>query len=329
MGIFEILPKLPSLIKRKNEIIDDIISVQPNILITIDSPDFTLRIAKKIKRMTNIKTIHYVAPTVWAWRKNRAKRMAKYIDYVLALFPFEPKILQESGLKSYFVGHPIVNYKIATSSEVNSFKDKYGLKEKKILLVLPGSRYSEVKRLTGTFEKSLKPVIKRFPNYELIIPTTKNVEPYVRGVTLNWAKQPIIISSSNESEKKAAFYSANVALAASGTVSLELALNEVPMVIAYDINFFSRMLMNYLVKIDSVSLVNIVTGSKIIPEFIGKRCRPEFISKALLELMSDKKVRDVQANVQSRCISLLRPNGSRLERYFSALKVFEILDKEI
>lgn len=328
MGIFEIFPRLPALIKRRKEVIEDIISVRPDILITIDSPDFTLRVAKKIKRMTNIKTIHYVAPTVWAWRKGRAEKMSTYIDYVLALFPFEPKILNESGLKSHFVGHPIASYKVASRSEVRQFRDKYKLEKKKILLVLPGSRLSEVKRLVGIFEQSLKLVNKRFPNHEFIMPTTGNVEGYVRKATANWIKKPIIIPSSHESEKKAAFCEADVALAASGTVSLELALNVVPMVIAYDMNIFSRVLLHYLLKIDSVCLVNIVSKSKVIPEFIGSRCRPELIANALSKVMIDKKSRDSQASVQLNCINLLKPREDSQGKCIAALKVFEIINEK-
>lgn len=329
MGLFEIIPKLPSLIKRKNEVINNVLSIKPDILITIDSPDFTLRVAKGVKRKTNIKIIHYVAPTVWAWRKGRARRMTKYIDHVLALFPFEPKILKKSGLKSHFVGHPITSSLIATGNEVSTFREKYNIKNKRLLLVLPGSRHSEVKKLIGTFEKSLLLVNEQFPNHELIIPITKNVEGYVRNSTASWAKKPVIISSSNESEKRAAFYEAEVALAASGTVSLELAFNSVPMVIAYDLNIFSRIIMNYLLKIESVCLVNIVSGSKVIPEFLGKECRPEKIANALISLISDENLRNTQKEVQESCIKALEPQFKNSENYLPAHKVFEIIANKI
>ena len=329
MGLFEIIPKLPSLIKRKNEVINNVISIKPDILITIDSPDFTLRVAKEVKRKTNIKIIHYVAPTVWAWRKGRARRMKKYIDHVLALFPFEPKILEKSGLKSHFVGHPITSSSIATSSEISIFRDKYNINNKRLLLVLPGSRYNEVKKLIGTFEKSLMLVNEKFPKHELIIPITKNVEGFVRNATSGWAKKPIIISSSNESEKRAAFYEAEVALAASGTVSLELAFNSVPMVIAYDFNILSRIIMNYLLRIESVCLVNIISGSKVIPEFLGEKCRPDEIANALIRLIGDINLRNAQKKVQERCIKALEPKFKNSENYLPAYKVFEIITNKI
>ena len=186
-----------------------------------------------------------------------------------------------------------------------------------------------MKKLIGTFEKSLVLVKEKFPNHELIIPITKNVEGYVRNATSGWAKKPVIISSSNESEKRAAFYEAEVALAASGTVSLELAFNSVPMVIAYDLNIFSRIIMNYLLKIESVCLVNIVSGSKVIPEFLGKECRPEEIANALIRLISDKNLRDSQKEIQESCIKALEPQFKNSENYSPAHKVFEIITNKI
>lgn len=335
MGVFEILPKLPQLIKRKNQVINDIININPDALITIDSPDFCLRVAKKVKQKTDIKTIHYVAPTVWAWRRGRALKMAKYIDHVLALFPFEKPFLLNSGLSCDFVGHPIANHQIANPSEVTIFRKKFDLGKKKIILILPGSRIGEVKRLINIFEKTLDIVNQKFPEFELVIPTTKGVESLVKELTKTWSKKPIILNTNNcsyevyNSYKKAAFREATVALAASGTVSLELALNSVPMVIAYDVNFLSRIILKFLLKIKTVTLVNIVTETNSVPEFLGAKCQPVAIADALMELLNSQELRSKQIEVHKVCMARLMLEGDLNQGDFAAVKVIEQLNYNV
>ena len=332
IGIFEILPNLFKLIKRKNQVIDDIIRVNPDALITIDSPDFCLRVAKKVKQKTSIPTIHYVAPTVWAWRKRRALKMAKYIDHVLALFPFEKSLLLESGLSCDFVGHPIVGQQIAKPNEVTDFRKKFNLGTKKIILILPGSRIGEVKRLTDIFKETLNIVSQQFPEFALVIPTTKSVESLVKELTNTWHEKPIILANSTysyevyNSYKKAAFKEATVALAASGTVSLELATNSVPMVIAYDVNFLSRVILKFLLKIKTVTLVNIVTGTDVVPEFLGAKCQPEAIAEALIDLLHSKELRNKQIESYKICMARLVPEGDLNQGDFAAAKVIEHLN---
>ena len=332
MGIFEILPNLFKLIKRKNQVIDDIIRLNPDALITIDSPDFCLRVAKKIKQKTSIQTIHYVAPTVWAWRKGRALKMAKYIDHVLALFPFEKSLLMESGLSCDFVGHPIVSQQTAKPKEVNDFRNKFNLGKRKIILILPGSRITEVKRLIRIFEKTLDLVNHKFPEFALVIPTTKTVESLVKEFTKTWSNKPIILTNNNYSHeaynsyKRAVFKEATVALAASGTVSLELAVNSVPMVIAYDVNFLSRIILKFLLKINTVTLVNIVAETDAVPEFLGANCQPAVIAGAIIELLNSHELRGKQIESHEICMARLLPEGDLTQGSFAAAKVVQHLN---
>ncbi|THD75079.1 lipid-A-disaccharide synthase [Thalassobius vesicularis] len=293
MGIAEVLPKYRHLKRRIAETAEAVLEQQPDVLITIDSPDFCLRVAKLVKAKSSIRTVHYVAPTVWAWRSGRAEKMAKVIDQVLALFPFEPPYMEAAGMECDFVGHPVVAERVASAEEAAAFRTSYGIENKPLLMVLPGSRRGEVSRLAPIFGQALRGIVAAEPNLNVVIPTTANVTELVREQVKDWPVQPIILNPINQSkdaylaEKAACFAAADAALAASGTVSLELAAADTPMVIAYDMNWLSRLIIGRMLKIDTVTLVNLVSETRAIPEFIGKHCIPEDISKAMLQVMTD------------------------------------------
>lgn len=293
MGIAEILPKYQHLKRRIAETAEAVVKVNPDVLITVDSPDFCLRVAKLVKAKSAIRTVHYVAPTVWAWRSGRAVKMARVIDQVLALFPFEPPYMEAAGMECDFVGHPVVAESQATPEQAQAFRAKYHLENKPLLMVLPGSRRGEVSRLSPIFGAVLQDVIAQRPEVNVVIPTTANVTELVREQVKTWPVQPTILSPINQSkdaylsEKAACFAAADTALAASGTVSLELAAADTPMVIAYDMNWLSRIIISWMLKIDTVTLVNLVSETRTIPEFIGSDCKPERISKALLQVMDN------------------------------------------
>lgn len=291
MGIAEILPKYRHLMRRINETAQAVIAWNPDVLITIDSPDFSLRVARRVKAASKIRTVHYVAPTVWAWRAGRAEKMAKVIDHVLALFPFEPPYMTKAGMDCDFVGHPVVSEPVATPDEISEFRAHYGIGPRPVLLVLPGSRHGEVQRLAPIFAKAIAPVLEKHPDMEIVIPTTENVTDLVRQATLDWPGRPIILdprgrnSAAYLTEKRAAFGAATVALAASGTVSLELAAARTPMVIAYDMAWLSRIVISKLLRVDTVTLVNLVSETRVVPEFIGKECKPDAIANAVLDVL--------------------------------------------
>ncbi|MGO4917430.1 lipid-A-disaccharide synthase [Pseudogemmobacter sp. W21_MBD1_M6] len=293
MGITEVLPKYRSLKRRIAETARAVLDQKPDVLITIDSPDFCLRVARLVKAQSDIRTVHYVAPTVWAWRAGRAAKMAKVIDQVLALFPFEPPYLEAAGLRCDFVGHPVVAEPQASRAEITAFRASYRIDEgAPLILALPGSRKGEVARLAPVFAAALRPVLAAYPTARVILPAAPNVVHMVYQLTANWPGDRIIVDplrgtpEQSAAAKRAAFGAAGVALAASGTVSLELAAAGTPMVIAYDMNWLSRQIIARMLKVDTVTLVNLVTDTRTVPEFLGANCRADLIAPALLDVMA-------------------------------------------
>ena len=281
MGLVEVLPKYRALKRRIAEAAADVLAAQPAALITIDSPDFCLRVAALVKQSRpDLRTIHYVAPSVWAWRPGRAAKMARHIDHVLALLPFEPPYMQAAGMTCDFVGHPVVSEPLASPEDRALIAG-----EGPLLLALPGSRKGEVSRLCPVFGATIARLKEHHPALRVALPTVRGVERLVRDLTRDWAVAPQIITDT--AQKRAAFAMADVALAASGTVSLELAANACPMVIAYDMNRLTLWLMRRAAQVDTVTLVNLVSETRVVPEFIGARCQPDLIAPALEALLAD------------------------------------------
>ena len=287
MGLAEILPKYRALKARIRETADAILTTKPDILITIDSPDFCLRVAKLVRAQSDIRMVHYVAPTVWAWRPKRAGKMAAHVDHVLALFPFEPPLMQAAGMECDFVGHPVVAEQIATDAEVADFRSRHAIGDAPLILALPGSRRGEVTRLSERFGAVLARVVAQHPDAQVVLPCAAPVAALVKTLTADWAVKPILLGANDAEDKRAAFRAADVALAASGTVSLELAASGTPMVIAYDMAWLSRMIISRMLLVDTVTLVNLVSETRVIPEFIGADCIAEDIAKGLLAVMAD------------------------------------------
>jgi lipid-A-disaccharide synthase len=292
MGIAEVLPRYRALMRRINETATAVIETTPDVLITIDSPDFSLRVARRVRAgAPDIRTVHYVAPTVWAWRPGRAAKMAEMIDHVLALFPFEPPLMQAAGMECDFVGHPVVAEPVATQAEVDAFRQRTGIGSAPCLLVLPGSRRGEVTRLAPIFRAALQQITTARPDLRIVVPAAAPVAPLLQTMVPDWPGDPILLdprtadADSALSEKRAAFAAADVALAASGTVSLELAAVATPMVIAYDMNWLSRQIIARMLKVDTVTLVNLVSDTRVVPEFLGPRCKPDLISAAVLQVL--------------------------------------------
>ncbi|WP_322865784.1 lipid-A-disaccharide synthase [Aquicoccus sp. G2-2] len=290
MGLSEVLPKLRHLFRRKAEVAHAVLEWQPDVLITIDAPDFGLRVAKAVKAGSNIRTVHYVAPSVWAWRPGRAKKMARYIDHVLALLPFEPPYMEAAGMACDFVGHPVVNEPVATTREAEAFRARHGIKGE-MLLVLPGSRRSEVQRLEQRFGAAVAKVVAQRPGVTAVIPAAASVAGPLEERVKDWPVRPILLDPRGAvpeefaAEKRAAFRAADAALAVSGTVSLELAAAGTPMVIGYDQGWLSRLLAPFLLKTDTVTLVNLVTQTRVVPEFLLGRCQPGPMAAAVGRLL--------------------------------------------
>lgn len=286
MGIAEILPKYRALKRRISETAETVLAEDPDVMITIDSPDFCLRVAKIVKAARAIRTVHYVAPSVWAWREGRAVKMAKVIDHVLALLPFEPPYMEAVGMRCDFVGHPVVAEDQASDEDAQAWRENVGIGNAPMILALPGSRRGEVSRLGETFADALATVVKAHPNARVVVPTVPHLEAMVREMTADWAGDPVVICNDMVA-KRAAFAAADIALAASGTVSLELAANETPMVIAYDMNWFSRQIIKRMLKIDTVTLVNLVSETRAVPELLGEDCEADKIANTVLTVMNN------------------------------------------
>lgn len=292
MGVAEVLPKLPKLLRHIRETADEVCKQKPDVLITIDSPDFCLRVARKVRAvLPKQRVVHYVAPSVWAWRPERAAKMARNVDQVLCLLPFEPPFMQAQGMRADFVGHPVTTEPVATQNDVTEFKITNGLSDTyPLILMLPGSRRGEVDRLMPIFGKALSLVQIHHPNARIVLPTVPHLHERVSQLAKPWKTQPIILTADGDDgamRKRAAFVAADAALAASGTVSLELAAAATPMVIAYDMNWLSRRIIAAKLQVDTVTLVNLVSETRDIPEFLGEACTPEKIAAAMIEVLSD------------------------------------------
>ena len=290
MGVAEVVPKLPQLVKRINQTVADIINRRPDAVVTIDSPDFCFRVAKKVKaKAPDIPLIHYVAPSVWAWRPGRARKISKFLDHLLTLLPFEPPLFEREGLPATFVGHPAIEGG-ANKGDGQRFRDQNQIAQNsRIVVVLPGSRKGEINRLMPVFGQAISQLKALQPDIQIIIPTIDTRINQVQEQVRKW-NVPVTVISGKEN-KFDAFAAADVALAASGTVALELALSSTPAIIAYRVNRLTSWLARRLIKVRYVSLVNIILNSEAVPEFIQENCTPDNLTSALEKLLNDARSR--------------------------------------
>jgi lipid-A-disaccharide synthase len=302
MGLVEVLPRLPKLLKRIRSTVKHILANNPDVVVTIDSPDFSLRIIKHLQGK-NIPLIHYVAPSVWAWKPGRAKKLANLVDHLLTLLPFEPPYFEREGLLSSFIGHSVIESGADRGDGV-AFRERHNISpDSQVLCLLPGSRLSEVKRLLPI----LGEVVVRLNNssLRLVLPTVDNVSDKVQQEIASWRYKPTIISS--DKEKFAAFAASDAAIAASGTVSLELALAKVPHVTVYKINPLTALISRRMIVTPFYNIINILLGREAVPELIQENCKSNMIAPYILGyLASDdapkaqiKSFKDAVAQLQN------------------------------
>jgi lipid-A-disaccharide synthase len=294
MGLGPVVRRLPSLIRRISEAKDAVLRFRPDVLVTIDSPDFTKRVAKRVRAAEpGIRTVHWVCPSVWAWRPGRAPAMRPYLDHILCLLPFEPAALARlNGPAGTYVGHPLIErlaeYRPANADDERARQGGEGGK----ILILPGSRMAEIRRLLPIFLESLPIIEKRTGAQGWVIPTLPHLEAEVRRqVAATRMKVEVLVG---ETAKLAAFRAAWAAMAASGTVTLELALAAIPTVAAYRVANWEAAIARRLVTINTALLPNLVLGERFMPEFLQDAAHPEALATALLPLLAEGPERESQ-----------------------------------
>lgn len=291
MGPREVIPRLPLILRRMSETTRHAVETRPDLVVIIDSPDFTHTVAKRIhKKAPEIPIANYVSPSVWAWRRGRAKAMATYLRKVLALLPFEPAFFRaEAGLDCEYVGHPAIE-KIASPEEGATFREQKGIEpDAPVLLALPGSRTNEVKRLIGLMGETAVQVAAHHEGLRIVIPVVPHVQDLVVEAVKDWPIEPVL--AFGDDEKRGAFAAATAAIAASGTVSLELGLAGIPMVVAYKIDPIAAWTVSRFLKVPTVVLVNLILDRPAVKEFLQHNCKSEDLSTALIPLIGDTKER--------------------------------------
>ncbi len=294
-GVFEVLPKIPRVLRRLRETAQAAQAARPVLVLTIDGPDFSFRLAKRL-RGKGIPLVHYVAPSVWAWRAGRARKIARLYDHLLALLPFEPPFFTREGLPCAFTGHPAAANPGAEDASCAALRRKLGIPaDRKILCVLPGSRRGEIGRLAPVFGKTLGLLGDIAKDSCVVLPTLPHVADMLKPHLARWPVKPVLLVS--EEEKYAAFRACHAALAASGTVSLELAMAGAPHVIAYKLNGLTAILFALFVRLKFVNLVNILLQRMVIPEYLQLRCTPALLAEGLraLWIREEARARQKQA----------------------------------
>lgn len=285
MGLTEVLPSVPRILRRIRKTARDIEKRKPDVIVTIDSPGFVFGVIRRLKSR-NCPRVHYVAPTIWAWRAGRVKKFRKHFDHLLALFPFEPPLFEAAGLDCSFVGHPIAEGAVASGDGV-AFRKHHGIgNEEQVLCLLPGSRRGEVSRLGPIVSEVVSSLAKSNPDLRIVVPAAPNVREAVDALSATWASNVLVVDGALE--RYDAFAAADIALAASGTVTLELAYAGVPTVVIYKLGKLTGEIARRMIRVEHASIVNIVAGRSVFPEFLQSRCRPALITESVRGLLGDR-----------------------------------------
>jgi lipid-A-disaccharide synthase len=325
MGFVEVLPSVPRIVRQIKTIMANIKKVKPDVIITVDSWSFAFNIIKKIKKDKAIKApvIHYVAPQVWAWRAKRVQQMKGKVDHLMTLLPTEPELF-DGYVDATFVGHPVLERCRVDKTAAAEFRAKYGLRSKnRVVCLLPGSRTSEVKYLLPVLTKAVALLAKRDPELCIVIPTVTTVGGKVARATRKWKLQTVLVLG--EQERYTAFSTCNAAIAASGTVSLELAACKVPHAIIYKVNRLTAYLARKLLKIKYVNLINLLQGREIVPELLQEKCTPENIADEVMTLLEDDAIRNNQQKQMASALSLLANKDGSAPSDKAAAVVLDVL----
>lgn len=303
IGFAAIPARLPKIFRRIREAADAVVSAKPDVLVIIDSPEFTHRVARRVRaRASDIPIVDYVCPSVWAWRPGRARAMRAYVDHVLALLPFEPKVLGElGGPPCSYVGHPSIER--LDELRPNELEKRLRLAGPPLLLVMPGSRAGEIRRMAPVFGAAVSRVAAQFGEIEVVVPAVARLADRVRSAIGSWGVSARVVTDAGE--KREAFRTARAALTKSGTSTLELALAGVPMVAAYKVSLIEELAARILINVPSVILANLTLGENVVPEFLQRECTAERLAGALLPLLADTAERRQQIEAFARLDAIM------------------------
>jgi len=310
MGILEVLPRLRLILRRINQVIADIRERRPDVLVTVDSWGFVHQALARLKKEGyRVPKVHYVAPQVWAWKKGRAKTVARLVDHLITLLPYEPPYFEKYGLQCTFAGHPVIENTANLTGDPLAFKTKYGIPEHCTLMsVLPGSRHSEIKRLVPVFKKTLRQLKNEFPGLFLVIPSVAAISQEVEAAFADLEVPHRIILG--QYERYAAFRSSVFALAASGTVSLELTACGTPHVIAYKFGDVTNLILKRFVGTRYANLINILADELVIPEFVLEHCDEVLMVPVVTYLMQHPEKTKAMMNEAQQHLRKLKPDDT-------------------
>ena len=321
IGITSVLLNIFKIRNRINKTVDEIIKFNPNILFSVDSPDFTLRVAERVKKINNnIKTVHYVAPQVWIWREGRVKKIKKFIDHILLLFNFEKKYFDKENITNSFVGHPLLEKQTKSKIDLS----KMFFKDKKIISIFPGSRSSEIKVLMPILIEFVKLMNEKYDDYLFVFHATEenkyNINDKLKNSNLNNTE---VISDENI---KSEILSISVfSVSKSGTVSLEICNANVPSIIIYKMNFLNFMIIKLLVKIKFANIINIINNKEVIPELLQKECNPKEIFRSVTYFLKNPILIDRQIDDYKKTLDEIRSKPSSTGEASAILSKYLVL----
>lgn len=293
MGLREVVPRIPAILARVKQAVKFALETKPDLVVAIDSPDFTHRVLRKLKHSApEIRTANYVPPQVWASRSYRARAMADYVDAVLTLFPFEAEFFERYGIRAYSVGYPVIERRERMTGG-DAFRKAHGIADDAPLLaVLPGSRRNEMHFMLPTFKEAVRLIAREVKGLVSVMPTVGHVASHIKEAAKDWPTPVHVVES--DDEKFAAFDAADAGLAATGTVTSELALAKTPMVAGYKLGWLTVFIARRFIVARFAVLANLMLQREAVPEFIQERCTPEALAKAVIPLLTNPEARDRQ-----------------------------------
>ena len=322
MGLVEVLPRLRTINRRFRQTLDDLERRRPDVLVTIDAPGYNKHVLRKARAM-GLRRVHYVAPQVWAWREDRVRQYPGLWDRLLCLLPFEPAWFAARGIGAEFVGHPVLESG-AGAGDAARFRARHGLDSERVLILMPGSRRSEVSRLLPVFGETLARLARSAPDLRPVLPVSALLADTVRQAAAAWRVRPIIVTELGD--KHDAYAAASLALTKSGTSTLELALAGVPMAVTYRVNRLSAAIARRAIRIPHVAMVNLLAGREVVPELLQQDCRADRLEAVVLRLLADPDAAAAQREAFGGILAALRPDDA-LPSDAAARQVLDVLDQ--